>query len=186
MTLQQSPLSAEELRVARDAGGVEFVNGCLVEKPVSKESSRIGGNVYYLLRQHIQQAGGAEVYPADLGYQCFPKNPTGWRKPDVSVIRIERLKTLDPDPGLMPIPADLVVEVLSPIDFAYDVAKKIEEYLDNGFPLVWIVEPNTKTVVIHRADGSIPKLHESDEITGESALPGFKAKVAEFFTRPSA
>jgi Uma2 family endonuclease len=86
----------------------------------------------------------------------------------------------------MPIPADLAVEVLSPTDLAYDVAAKIDEYLRNGFPLVWVVEPNTRTVVVHRADGSVTKLRDNDEISGESALPDFRCKVAEFFAQPAA
>lgn len=186
MTLQETPISADDLRRARDTGGVEFVNGQLVEKPVSKESSRIAARILFLLQQHVEKAGGAEVYGADLGYQCFPEEPARYRKPDVSVVRLARLAGLEPDPGLMPIPADLTVEVLSPQDSAYDVAKKIEEYLANGFPLVWIVQPNTKTVTIHRADGSVTKLHENDDITGESALPDLRRKVAEFFAPAAA
>ena len=186
MTLQPPPISDEELQHAREAGGVEFVNGQLVEKPVSKESSRVASRIITLLQNHVDAVGGSEVYPPDLGYQCFPEEPARFRKPDVSVIRQERLAKLDPDPGLMPIPPDLAVEVLSPTDFAYDVAAKIDEYLRNGFPLVWVVEPNTRTVVVHRADGSVAKLRDNDEITGESALPDFRCKVADFFAQPAA
>ena len=88
---------------------------------------------------------------------------------------------VDPDEGFMPIPPDLAVEVVSPNDLAYDVANKIEEYLKNGFSLIWIVYPSTRTVSIHRADGTVSLLHENDEISGESALPEFKCKVADFF-----
>jgi Uma2 family endonuclease len=83
----------------------------------------------------------------------------------------------------MPIPADLVVEVLSPNDHIYDVNKKVELYLACGFRLVWVVDPEVRIVYVHRADGSVTKLHENDEITGEGALPGFRLKVAEFFAR---
>jgi Uma2 family endonuclease len=182
MTLQQSPVSEAELRRAQDEGGVEYVDGHLVGKPVSKESSRIASQINFLLRLHIRSAGGVEVYDSSLGYQCF-EDRAHWRKPDVSAIRTTRLTALEPDPGLMPIPADLTVEVLSPTDLAYDVAKKIEEYLRNGFPLIWVVQTATRTVEIHRADGTVTKLRENDEITGESAVPGFRVKVAEFFER---
>ncbi len=40
-----------------------------------------------------------------------------------------------------------------------------------------------RIVYVHRADGSVTKLRESDEITGEAALPGFRRKVAELFAR---
>lgn len=37
------------------------------------------------------------------------------------------------------------------------------------------------TVTIYRADGSVAYLHESDEITGEAALPSFRCRVADLF-----
>jgi Uma2 family endonuclease len=179
-------LSAEELQRLQQEAGVEFAHGQLVEKPVSKESSRVAMQIAFFLQGHVVNTGEAEVYGADLGYQCFRSEPRRFRKPDVSVVRRERLAGLEPDPGLMPIPADLVVEVISPGDTAYDVAERVEEYLTNGFKLVWVVHPNTRTVVIHRADGSVAKLHENDEVTGEVVLPAFSCKVGEFFILRSA
>jgi len=178
-----APTPAEVHRAVHE-GGVEFVNGQLVDKSVSKESSRIAASILYFLHDYARKTGQIEVYESSLGYQCFSDEPERWRKPDVSAIRRERLAGLEPDPGLMPIPADLVVEVLSPKDRAYDVSLKTEEYLANGFKLIWEVHPHTRTVVIHRADGSVAKLHEQDDITGEALLPGFKCKVAEFFAVP--
>jgi Uma2 family endonuclease len=84
---------------------------------------------------------------------------------------------------MMPIPADLVVEVLSPNDHVYNVNQKVEQYLASGFKLVWVVDPALKIVYVHREDGTIAKLREDDEITGEAALPGFRRKVAELFDR---
>jgi Uma2 family endonuclease len=81
----------------------------------------------------------------------------------------------------MPIPADLVVEVISPNDTWYLVTRKVEEYLSAGFRLVWIVDPNTRIVVVRRADGSNSWLRENDEITAEAALPSFRCRVSEFF-----
>ena len=186
MTLQQANFSEQDLLRFQEEAGIEFVNGHILEKPVSKESSRVALRIGFLLQTYVEKNGQVEIYDSSLGYQCFPAEPSRYRKPDVSAIRVERLKALDPDPGLMPIPADLAVEVISPGDTAYDVAEKLEDYLNNGFKLIWLVHPNTKAVVIHRGDGSVSKLHNGDEITGESALPGFKCKVAEFFAHPPA
>ena len=44
-----------------------------------------------------------------------------------------------------------------------------------------VAYPNTRSVSVYRADGTTALLHEEDEITGESALPGFRCKVGEFF-----
>jgi Uma2 family endonuclease len=164
-----------------EGAGYELVDGQLVERNVSKESSRIAMRIGFLLQQ-ADTAREVEVYGSDLGYRCFPEDRNRIRKGDVSVVRKERLKGVEADPGFMPIPADLVVEVISPSDMWYPVSRKVEQYLSADFRLVWIVDPNTRVVVIHRVDGSVSKLHESDEITGEAALPTFRCRVSEFFT----
>lgn len=76
-------------------------------------------------------------------------------------------------------------EVVSPVDEANEVEEWIEDFLNNGFGLIWIAYPNIKTVVIYRADRTITKLHAKGQVTGESAIPGFICNVAEFFETSS-
>lgn len=170
----------EEFLNLPDSVGYELVDGQLVERNVSEESSCIGARIGHLLQIETDKTRDARVYGADLSYQCFAGMPKNFRRADVSLVRKTRLEGLN-DPGMMPIPADLVVEVLSPNDQVYNVNKKIELHLSNGFPLVWVVDPQVKIVYVHRADGSVEKLHEKDQIIGETALPGFRCEVAEFF-----
>jgi len=170
----------ELLRMRDDPRGFELVHGHLLEKTASRESSKISGQIIYLLKLVAAKTLEAEVYNSELGYQCFKNDPNHIRKPDVSLVRSERLSALG-NVGYMPIPADLAAEVISKNDLEYDVTSKVEEYLANGFRSVWVVDPQSKLVTIHRADGSVTKLRENDTITGESALPTFQCKVAEFF-----
>ena len=80
----------------------------------------------------------------------------------------------------------LVIEVVSPTDTPNKITKRIGEYLGRGVPLVWIVDPEDKTVGIHRK-GELPRtLDEGDELTGEEILPDLKHRVAELFTLPGA
>jgi Uma2 family endonuclease len=184
MTLAQQPLTkytADELLRAQSEGAVEFVHGQIVEKPVSIGSCEVEATLVQLLRNEAMHSKMVRVFPSSMGYQCFPEEPSRFRKPDVSAVRSDRLAGYDPDTGLIPFPPDLAVEVVSPNDVSYDLNEKIEEYLRNGFPLIWVVHPNTKTVTIYRGDGTVSVLHEPDEITGEAALPSFRCKVAAFF-----
>lgn len=184
MTIAHLPATGptpEQLRRLESEGGLEYVDGQLVEKPVSMESSDVEATILILLGTEARKTGEARVYPSSMGYQCFPQHPSRFRKPDVTLVRTSRLAGMDPQTGFMPFPPDLAVEVLSPNDLAYDVFAKVEEYLRNGFPLVWVVHPNTRAVTVHRGDGSVAMLHENDEITGETALPTFRCRVAEFF-----
>jgi Uma2 family endonuclease len=83
--------------------------------------------------------------------------------------------------GWARIAPDLVVEVISPNDLAYEVDEKVEEYGRVDVPLTWVVNPHTRTVVVHRADGSISRLREGDELSGESVIPGFRCPVSAIF-----
>lgn len=179
------PLSEPELIRLAELPGVEYAGGRVVEKTMSIGASQVEVAACVLLHMEASRTGEAKVFSQSLNYRCFADEPAKFRKPDVSVIRAQRLEGLNPDDGFIHFPADLVVEVLSPPDVAIDVAAKVEEYLTNGFPLVWIVNPNTRTVTIHRANGSVALLHEHDEITGERALPAFRCKVGAFFANAS-
>lgn len=161
--------------------GYELVDGHLRERPVSKRSSAVGGKIFWLLLSQALKTREASVYPSDLGYACFPDSATRLRFADVSLIRSSRNAEAGDDPGFMPIPADLVVEVLSPNDVIKNVDEKIDDYLKAGFGIVWVVSVHWRTVTIYRGDGSIQLISEHGEITGESALPSFRCKVGEFF-----
>lgn len=74
-----------------------------------------------------------------------------------------------------------MVEVLSPGDSASEIAKKVEEYIGSGVSLVWVVDPERKTVTAHRSPHETTE-HRADEmLTAEPVLSGFSCRVSEFF-----
>lgn len=85
-------------------------------------------------------------------------------------------------------PPRLSVEVLSPNDSPGKLLRRIREQLNFGVPLLWVVDPELRTVTVYqRGQGRKIEeytLEESEELTGESALPDFRCKVAEFFEFP--
>jgi len=178
------PLPSEDERRAEDEGGVEVVDGRLVEKNVSHRSELVGKNVLYELETDARRTGQVAVYGSGLGYKVFPNEPNKSRKPDCSVLLVSRLEDVAVDEGYSYVPADLVVEVVSPNDLDYDVAAKVQEYLAHGFRTVWVVRPNVRTVTVHGSDGTIRVFGEQDEITGDELMPSFRVRVGEFFRLP--
>jgi Uma2 family endonuclease len=179
-SIQTMPVATRDLAHLQDEAGVEFVNGDILAKPVSIDSSEIELIVGSLLRVASAKSGSARVFPSSMGYQCFADEPAKFRKPDVSVVRAERMLGIDPKSGFLRIPPDLAVEVLSPNDLASDIAEKVEDYIRNGLNLVWVIDPATRTVMVRSAQGAV-FLHEQDEITSGDVIPDFRSKVAEFF-----
>jgi Uma2 family endonuclease len=78
-------------------------------------------------------------------------------------------------------PPVLAVEVLSPNDKHKDVVEAIEEYLDCGVKVVWIIDPYTETVAVYRPGQEPKHFTRSDELTGEPELPDFRCSVAAIF-----
>lgn len=174
-------VTPEDLLRMPDANTLELVDGRLVEKKVSAESSAVGLTIGRLLSVEAARTGQAKCYGGDLGYQCFSDAPNKIRKPDISVIRKERLREIERDPGFMPIAPDLAVEVVSPNELARELAEKVAEYQGAGVPLIWVVYPAQKMAMVLRLDGSAALLNEKQEITAEPALPSFRCVVGEFF-----
>lgn len=161
--------------------GHELVDGCLRERVMSARSSLVAVRIATRLSTFAERTREAFVFGSDLGYRCFPDSPNTVRFPDVSLVRSSRNQEIEGDPGYMPIPADLAVEVLSPHDVIKEMDDKVKSYLKAGFGLVWVVNPDWNHVHIFRPDGTVQLLSEREEIAGETALPGFRCKVAEFF-----
>lgn len=145
-------------------------------------STYVAGNVYKSLKIFVRPRRLGWVSPEGATFQCFPDDPDRVRKADASFISINRFtEEQATSEGHCTVAPDLVVEVISPNDRFYDVERKIEEWLAAGVRVVWIINPETKTVRILRATGSDVRLHQSDTLTCEELLPGFSCPVADLF-----
>jgi Uma2 family endonuclease len=76
---------------------------------------------------------------------------------------------------------DLVVEVISPTNKAGAVETKILEYLEAGVKLVWVVFPQSRTIHVRRAEGTLRVVREHEQLDRESLLPGFSCSVRDLF-----
>jgi Uma2 family endonuclease len=177
---EQAHVTLEQLLASDARGRYELVDGHLEEVNVSTLSSAVAINLATLLNTHCKAGNLGQVFGADAYYQCFPEGDRKARKSDVSFVSIARLPHDWMEQGYLTIPLDLAVEVLSPNDLAYEVDRKIVEYLHAGVRLVWEVNPVERTVMIHRADGTVQRLHDRDTLSGENVIPGFQCVVADF------
>ena len=145
----------DDLLSLPDGKSYELVHGQLVERNRGAESSRVGGRLYSRLDRYCDEHNLGIVWPADNGYQCFPHDPGLVRKPDVSFLRHGRLAGDIAQKGWVKIPPDLAVEVLSPNDRVYDLDEKLADYRKARIPLVWVINPESRTVTIHSTDRPI-------------------------------
>jgi Uma2 family endonuclease len=161
--------------------GFELVDGVLVERNVSIESSWIGGEIYRRIANHSIAGGLGWAFPPETGCQCFENSPTTLRKPDTLFVKAGRMGWDQVGDGWLHVVPDLIVEVISPNDKAYDVEAKVEMFLKAGVPLIWVVNPKVRTVRIIRGDGSTAILREANDLSGEDIIPGFTCPVGSIF-----
>jgi Uma2 family endonuclease len=76
----------------------------------------------------------------------------------------------------------LIVEVVSPTDRWNEVRAKARGWIEHGAHLVWIVDPDERSVDVYVAGASAPLvLSAADTLTGDPVLPGFSVPVHALF-----
>ncbi len=95
-------------------------------------------------------------------------------RPDVVLQRTDA----DPIPRLAPL---LAVEIRSESNTRHELRRKAARYLESGTAMVWLVDPETRTVELHRADAAPQTLTGAELIEGGAALPGFRVAASELF-----
>ena len=78
---------------------------------------------------------------------------------------------------------DLAVEVLSKSNTKAEIALKLREYLGSGTRLAWIVDPKTRSVVVHTSPDESTRLDLVSKavLDGGDVLPGFRLALADLF-----
>ena len=173
--------TVEEIEAAPPDGMWELVDGELVEvTPAADESSSIGVAVSSLLYNHVRAGRLGRVYGAEGGFVIFPDRQTVLA-PDVAFVTAERAPQGEARKRFPRLAPDLAVEVRSPSDRYGDLLGKVALYLQAGVRVVWVVDPNSRTVTIFRPDANAVTLDDTMTIDGGEVLPDFSAPIADFF-----
>jgi Uma2 family endonuclease len=185
MSIVEKLLTAEEFACLPDAeegGKMELVRGkVMVMAPPGGEHAKRSGRIAGFLDAFARSRGLGHA----LGEAGFwtRRNPDVVRVPDAAFIARERL------PGGLPAgfiegAPTLAVEVISPNDRDSEVQAKVLEYLAAGSERVWVVRPETKTVTVHRPDGTARTLALDGTLMSDDAafgVDGFELPLEELF-----
>jgi Uma2 family endonuclease len=174
-------IELEDLLRMPDGDHYELIDGRPREKATGAESDEIASTLTTLIKTFVRQSKLGHVYGSQTGYRCFPVKPKLVRKPDTSFVAAGRLPGDKTPKGDIDIVPDLVVEVASPNDTYEELAVRVADFKGAGVKLIWVVSPETKTVLIRRLEGTCVELDEAGTLSGEGVLPGFACPVAELF-----
>lgn len=160
----------------------ELIDGILVEKDGSWETSTIAAEIIRLIGNFIREMRLGGRVAGEQGMSWLPVGRL--RGPDVSYVSPARLPS---DPSRTPYPElvpNLAIEVLSPGNTTKEMDEKLDDYFDSGVEVVWLVDPKTRTVRVHTARDAETVLNATDLLDGGTVLPDFTVKVADLFERP--
>ena len=106
----------------------------------------------------------------------------GKRSPDVAWIANERWETLtsEEQEKFAPICPDFVIELRSRTDSLTQLQKKMQEYIDSGLRLGWLIDPQNQQVAIYRQNQPMELVSLPTTLSGENVVPGFTLELPLF------
>lgn len=171
--IEAQTLSLEEF-LASPLDRVEWVDQQLVTKhEMTAKTGRIQARLAYHWRNHlILNNLGGEVYT-----ETACRTVGRVHCPDVAYLSPEQVAEYG-DFKILPHSFPLIAEVISPTDEAEEVFTKVREYLESQAQEVWLIFPDSRWIMTITATQQ-HLWQESEEITTQAVLPGFKLSVAE-------
>ena len=176
-------ITAEEFMRMDDSEGVraELIRGVICEMGgTGHVSSAIAIKFAHYLVSFVAPRRLGIVSGAD-GSVRLERDPDTVRIPDVMFISTERMSPEEYRDFFAEAIPDIVVEVKSRTDSVAETHDKARMWRSHGVPLIWAAYPETRTIDVHRADGSITTLTDADTLDGGDVLPGFSVAVSDIF-----
>lgn len=141
--------------------------------------AQVQARVITLLDAWVRSRGLGQVL-GDAGF-LLARNPDTVRGPDVSFVTGDRWDAVEDKSRFFPGAPDLAVEILSPSNRAGEIHAKVADYLAAGARLVWIVDPERRSVTIHETLLAPRRLGPRDVLDGGDVLPTLAIPVESIF-----
>ena len=134
-------------------------------------------NLQYDLQSWSDTGPGGEVV---TGNELVLVSRPGRRAADAGWLSPEQLAQMLPvgqDPHGLSVAPHFVAEIVSPANSLEDQQAKMEEWIDYGVALGWLIDPFLRQVHIYRPDTPPVVLDDPEAVSGDPELPGFTFNV---------
>ncbi|MBN3890261.1 MAG: Uma2 family endonuclease [Nostoc sp. JL31] len=161
-----------ELKFERTAKGE-----LIIMSPVGGESGNREADLIIDLGIWNRQTGLGFTFSSSTIF----KLPNGAdRSPDAAWIQRERWQALTPEQRrkFPPIAPDFVIELRSATDDLEILRSKMQEYMDAGVQLAWLINPQQQQVEIYRQKQDVEVRNLPTQLSGEDVLPGFSLSLS--------
>ena len=170
----------ELLQLSKEEFYGELIRGELCEEmPPGFRHEKIVAKLIVLLSLFVEARGlGTVIGGAGVRIERAPDTV---RAPDVAFFDPSRISPDAAIPGYTDVVPNLVIEVESPNDRRWQVHDKAHMWLYYGAEVVWVVQPEQRSVSIYRSGQNTISLSGTDSLDGLDVLPGFRCDLSDIF-----
>lgn len=165
----------KELRIERTSEG-----DLVIMTPAGAGSSRRNAKIIFQLETWSLEEGTGLVFDSSAGFLL----PNGaMRAPDAAWVRRSRLSGLSRDEKekFLPLCPDFVIELRSPSDLLAVQQHKLEEYIENGALLGFLLDPTARSVHVYRPGRPAEVLERAKAVSADPILPGFSLQLEDIW-----
>ncbi len=156
---------------------MELIKGeIVVMSPSGYESDEVAAEVIRVLGNWVRPRKLGRIAASSAGFR-LPNSDL--RAPDASFVLAERLRRSPK--SFAQLAPDLTVEVKSPTDSLEAIRTKIQEFLSLGTRVGILINPDDRTVEVHRSEQAIVTLRDGDVLTVPDVLPGWEVQVVDLW-----
>ncbi|MEH2367134.1 Uma2 family endonuclease [Nostoc sp.] len=164
-----------DLRIERTANGE-----VIIMPPAFSDTGNRNFNIAAQLGYWTEQDGTGIGFDSSTGFTL----PNGaMRSPDASWIELERWNALTEaqKASFAPICPSFVIELRSSSDRLIKLQEKMQEYIDNGASLGWLIDRQNRKVYIYRPNREVEILDNPEAVSGNPELPGFVLRMGKIW-----
>jgi Uma2 family endonuclease len=168
---EQLAAANRKLRIELSATGE-----LILMPPTGGETGNRNFEIYIDLGIWNRQHGLGKAFDSSTGFR-LPNGAT--RSPDAAWITLDRWENLTSAQRkrFLPLCPDFALELVSETDDVKDTRSKMQEYLDNGLRLGWLINPKARQVEIYRPSQAVELLNAPQSLSGEAVLTGFSLNL---------
>jgi len=164
-----------DLRIERTAEG-----DILIMPPTGEATGDSNAEITTQLRIWAKRDKTGRVFDSSTGF-ILPNGAL--YSPDASWVLETRLKKPDKEDreGFAHVCPDFVIELRSRSDSVSFLRRKMEEYIENGARLAWLIDRRRRRVHIYRPNCAVSTLENAASVSADPELPGFALDLTEIW-----
>ena len=152
----------------------------LLMSPAGSETGNRNAKLMQQLANWTDKNGTGIEFDSSAGF-ILPNGAI--RSPDASWIELTKWNSLSDQQKakFAPICPDFVVELRSPSDDLKTLQDKMQEYIDNGAVLGWLIDREARQVYIYRPNCDVECLTNPQKVKANSVVKGFSLDLAKIW-----